>query len=133
MPFFHMLESDCQPQGPDAPIVSQVCSPNGTAPPGDDKLRGGEGDARVRGWRPDCSTTTRTYASDSSNDTLDAGAKDPRGVQKMESRDVQISLGAAMITIAVVAVFIAVILALREEPLVADSPYVPSSTSDSQL
>jgi hypothetical protein len=42
----------------------------------------------------------------------------------MQSRDEQISLGAAMIAIAVVAVFIVVTWALREEPLVADPPFV---------
>jgi hypothetical protein len=51
----------------------------------------------------------------------------------MQSRDEQISLGAAMIAIAVAAVIIAVILALREEPLVADPPYVPRARPPAKL
>lgn len=43
----------------------------------------------------------------------------------MPSRDEQLSVGGLMITIAVVAVLIAVFLALREGPLVPDPPYVP--------
>jgi hypothetical protein len=51
----------------------------------------------------------------------------------MQWRDVQFSVGKAMIVIAVLAVSLAVILALREEPLVPDPPYLrksaPSNTS----
>ncbi len=43
----------------------------------------------------------------------------------MTSRENQISVGALMIAIAVVAILLGVILALREGPLVADPPYVP--------
>ena len=43
----------------------------------------------------------------------------------MPSPDNQITVGAVMVAIAVVAVMLAVVLALREEPLVPDPPYVP--------
>jgi hypothetical protein len=43
----------------------------------------------------------------------------------MPSRDVEISVGGIMVAIAVVAVAIAAYVALREEPLVPDPPYVP--------
>jgi hypothetical protein len=51
----------------------------------------------------------------------------------MHSREEQISLGAAMIAIALVAVVFAIIVALREEPLVPDPPYVPRTVPPGKL